>query len=95
LPGLERAVRFSPDMKEYRNLRGVCLFKLGRWREAALEFEHILTRLDKGSVMDIQNLGLCHARLGNAAEARHYLEAALTIDPGLEAAQKVLAELNT
>ena len=93
LPGLERAVRFSPDMKEYRNLRGVCLFKLERYQEATLEFAHILARLDKGSVMDIQNLGLCHARLGNAAEARHYLEAALDIDPGLEAARKVLAEL--
>jgi len=93
LPGLERAVRFSPDMKEYRNLYGVCLFKLGRYREAAREFADILARLDKGSATDIQNLGLCHARLGNSAEARHYLEAALAIDPDLEAARKTAQSL--
>jgi ribosomal protein S12 methylthiotransferase accessory factor len=80
-------------MKEYLNLYGVCLFKLGRYQEAAGEFADILARLDKGSVMDIQNLGLCHARLGNSAKARHYLEAALAIDPDLETAQKALAAL--
>jgi len=95
LPGLERAARFSPDMKEYRNLYGVCLFKLGYYENAAREFADILARLDKGSVMDLQNLGLCHARLGNSAEARHYLEAALAIDPGLIAARKTLATLKT
>lgn len=93
LPGLERAVRLCPDMKEYRNLLGVCLFKLGRYAEAAEQFTAIITRLDKGSVMDIQNLGLCHKFLGNDKEARRYLAAALAIDPGLEAAQKHLAEL--
>jgi len=93
LPGLERAARLSPGMKEYRNLYGVCLFKLGRYREAAAKFADILARLDKGSAMDIQNLGLCHARLGNNKAARHYLEAALAIDPDLEAARKTLAAL--
>ena len=93
LPGLDRAVRLSPDMKEFRNLRGVCLFKLGRYSEAAEEFLDILTRLDKGSVMDIQNLGLCHKFLGNTAQAERYLSAALDIDPGLEAAKKHLEEL--
>ncbi len=93
LPGLSRAARLCPDMKEYKNLLGVCLFKLGRYQEAAREFEDILARLDKGSVMDIQNLGLCHKFLGNADKARHYLEAALSIDPALEAARVHLAEL--
>ncbi len=87
LPGLKRAASLCPEMKEYRNLLGVCLFKLGRYAEAAEEFAHILARLDKGSVMDLQNLGLCHFFLGNAKEALHHLEAALAIDPGLEAAR--------
>ena len=94
LPGLERAAQLSPDMKEYRNLLGVCLFRLSRYAEAARQFQDILRRLDKGSVMDIQNLGLCHKFLGHADQARLYLEAALDIDPGLEAARKHLAELN-
>lgn len=93
LPGLERAVSLSPDMKEFINLKGVCLFKLGRYEEAAREFEYILTRLDKGSVMDIQNLGLCHKFLGHRDKARHYLQAALAIDPSLEAARLHLAQL--
>jgi ribosomal protein S12 methylthiotransferase accessory factor len=93
LPGLDRAVALCPDMKEYLNLRGVCLFRLGRFAEAARDFEDILTRLDKGSVMDIQNLGLCYKRLGNAERARHYLTAALAIDPGLERARQELDEL--
>lgn len=93
LPGLTRAARLSPDMKEYQNLLGVCLFKLGRYQEAADRFADIVTRLDKGSVMDIQNLGLCHKFLGNNEKARHYLEAALAIDPGLEAARKHLADI--
>lgn len=93
LPALDRAVRQCPDMKEYRNLLGACLFRLGRHAEAAEQFQDILTRLDKGSVTDIQNLGLCHKFLGNPDAARHYLEAALDIDPSLEAARRHLDEL--
>ncbi len=94
LPGLDRAVALSPDMKEYRNLRGVCLFKMCRYAQAADEFQDILTRLDKGSVMDIQNLGLCYKKLGNLPLARHYLSAALELDPALGTAKEHLAELD-
>lgn len=94
LPGLTRACRLCPEMKEYKNLLGVALFKLGRYAEAAAEFADILARLDKGSVMDIQNLGLCHKFLGHTAKARHYLEAALAITPDLPAARAHLAELD-
>lgn len=94
LPALERAVRLCPDMKGFRNHLGVCLFRLGRHADAAEEFAHIVTRLDKGSAVDIQNLGLCHAFLGNTEEARHYLTAALELDPELEAAKRHLAELD-
>ena len=93
LPGLERAVAFCPDMKEYKNLLGVCLFKLGRHDEAGAQFLDIITRLDKGSAVDLQNLGLCRKFAGRKEEAAHYLAAALGIDPGLEAARKHLAEL--
>ncbi len=92
LPGLNRAATLCPDMKEYLNLRGVCLFKLERYAEAAADFQDILSRLDKGSIMDIQNLGMCHKRMNNKDEARHYLTAALTLDPTLAAAQEALRE---
>ena len=93
LPGLDRAARLSPDMKEFLNLRGVCLFKLGRYDEAARDFQDILARLDKGSAVDLQNLGLCHKFMGNAEEARHFLSAALALDPGLDKAREHLREL--
>lgn len=89
---LERAARLCPEMKEYRNLLGVCLFKKGRYEEAAAEFTAILILLDKGSVMDMLNLGVCHFHLGNRQKAVHYLQAALEIDPGLEAAAAYLAK---
>lgn len=93
LPGLERAIRLCPDMKEYLNLCGVCLFKLQRYTEAAECFRDIITRLDKGSAVDLQNLGLCHKFMGHSDQARHYLHAALTLDPGLDKAREHLAEL--
>ena len=93
LPALGRAVAACPDMKEYWNLRGVARFKCGNYAEAAEDFDTVL-RIDKGSVMDIANLGLCHKFLGHTEQARHYLAAALEIDPALEFAARHLEELN-
>ncbi len=93
LPGLDQAVRLCPDMKEYLNLRGVCLFKLQRYAEAAETFEDIITRLDKGSAVDLQNLGLCHKFMGNIEHARHYLSTALALDPSLSKAREHFLEL--
>lgn len=93
LPALGRAVECCPDMKEYWNLRGVARFKTADFAGAAEDFAAVL-RIDKGSVMDIANLGLCHKFMGNAGEARRYLAAALEIDPRLEFARTHLEELN-
>lgn len=93
LPALERAVAYCPEMKEYFNLRGVAHYKLGDYAAAARDFEYIIQRLDKGSVMDLANLGVCHKFLGRKPEAAHYLAAALEIEPGLEFARKHLEEL--
>ena len=92
-PGLTLAVELCPDMKEYHNLLGVCLFKLKRFEEAGERFAYILAHLDKGSAVDVQNLGLCRKFMGDTEAARHYLTAALELDPGLEAARTHLAEL--
>lgn len=93
LPALERAVAYCPEMKEYFNLRGVAHYKLGDYAAAARDFEYIIQRLDKGSVMDLANLGVCHKFLGRKPEAAHYLAAALEIEPGLDFARKHLEEL--
>lgn len=93
VPYINQALLRSAGAKEYHNLRGVCYFKTGQYVEAERDFHYIVTRLDKGSVMDIANLGFCHARLGNTEEARHWLHAALELDPGLEKAKEILNTL--
>ena len=92
-PGLTKAVELCPEMKEYHNLLGVCLFKLGLHQDAGECFAYILANLDKGSAVDVQNLGLCRKFMGDADEARRLLTAALELDPSLEAARKHLCEL--
>ncbi|MDD2967662.1 MAG: YcaO-like family protein [Desulfovibrionaceae bacterium] len=91
-PLLEQAFALCPEMKEYGNLNGVALFKMQRYAEAAQVFEAVL-KIDKGSVMDIANLGLCYSHLGKNEAARHHLQAALAIDPTLEFASRALAAL--
>jgi ribosomal protein S12 methylthiotransferase accessory factor len=92
LPMLEKAFQLCPDMKEYANLLGVAHFRTRSYDEAARAFTAAL-RLDKGSVMDIANLGLCRKFSGEKEEAARLLRAALEIDPSLTFAREHLAQL--
>lgn len=92
LPALERAVRTCGEHKEFFNLRGVANFKLGRYAEAARDFSAAL-KLDRGSAMDMANLGLCHKYMGEKETAREYLQTALELEPGLDFARRHLDEL--
>ena len=92
LPALAAAARLCPDMKEYGNLLGVAHFKTGDYAKAAEAFRAVL-RVDKGSAMDLANLGLCEKFMGNAEQAREYLSAALELDASLDFARNHLAEL--
>ena len=92
LPMLEKALQLCPDMKEYANLLGVAHFRTGGYEEAARAFTAAL-RIDKGSVMDIANLGLCRKFLGEKEDAARLLRAALEIDPSLAFAREHLEQL--
>ncbi|EFL85976.1 hypothetical protein HMPREF1022_00515 [Desulfovibrio sp. 6_1_46AFAA] len=94
LPALVRAVELCPEMKEYGNLLGVARFKAGRYAEAAEAFAAVL-RVDKGSALDLANLGLCRKFLGQKEEAARHLRTALELDPSLDFARKHLAELES
>ena len=87
-----RAAERCPGMKEYTNYLGVALFKQERYEEAARAFETSLA-WDKGSVMDLANLGMCELRLGRLEAAAEHLASALELDPGLEFARKALEEI--
>ena len=91
-PRLARAFELCPEMKEYGNLLGVSLFKTERYAEAAEIFAAVL-RIDKGSAMDLANLGLCEKFLGRREEAAGHLRAALELAPALEFVRNHLAEL--
>lgn len=92
LSPLDRAIDACDEHKEFYNLRGVAKFKLQRFEEAAADFSRAL-ELDRGSAMDLANLGLCHKNMGNAAKARECLETALELEPGLDFARRQLEEL--
>ncbi|MEG6503124.1 tetratricopeptide repeat protein, partial [Desulfovibrio sp. 1214_IL3152] len=94
IPALAEAVRLCPEMKEYGNLLGVARFKTGDYEAAAAAFAAVL-RVDKGSAMDLANLGLCEKFMGKHEEARRHLAAALELDPGLDFARRHLEQLGT
>ncbi|MDR1856845.1 MAG: YcaO-like family protein [Desulfovibrio sp.] len=91
-PDLERAADLCPEMKEYDNMLGVARFKAGDYEKAAGSFRRAL-RLDKGSAVDLANLGLCEKFLGDGEKAREHLAGALEIDPSLGFARTHLEEL--
>lgn len=86
------AYSFASEMKEYGNLLGVARFRCGDYAGAGTAFRAVL-RVDKGSAVDLANLGLCEKFLGKADAAREHLRAALELDPNLEFARTHLAEL--
>ena len=93
LDALAAAAGLCPDMKEYGNLLGVAHFKTGDYAKAAEAFRAVL-RVDKGSAMDLANLGLCEKFMGNAEQAREYLSAALELDASLDFARTVSPRTN-
>lgn len=92
LPHLDRAIELDAEVKEYFNLRGVGLFKAGRYAEAKENF-HAVLGLDSGSAPDLANLGLCHKFLGEREDALECLASALELDSSLDYARTHLEEL--
>jgi len=89
---LDRAVALCPELKEYFNLRGVSKFKRGRYEEAVADFTQALN-LDRGSAMDLANLGVCHKCLGHKEKALDFLQTALEMDPSLDFIRNHVEEL--
>ena len=86
---LEKAFTLCSEMKEYGNLLGVARFKTGDHALAAEAFRAVL-KIDKGSAMDLANLGMCEVELGNRDDAARHLKAALELDANLDFARERL-----
>lgn len=91
-PQLQTAAELCPGMKEYFSYLGVACFKLKKYEKARDAFKSVIA-LDKGSAIDLANLGMCEKMLGETDSAREHLEGAVEIDPGIEFARKALEEL--
>jgi WD40 repeat protein/Tfp pilus assembly protein PilF len=78
LPLAMKAVGLAPGYWQARNTLGVVYYRLGRYEPAVVALERSL-RESKGAMAapDLLVLALCHARLGDAAQARDCYDRAL------------------
>ena len=68
VPLLSRLSRDAPDIADIRELHGLVLYRLGRYRDAMAELEAF--RELRGSVEQHPVLAACHRALGNTADVR-------------------------
>ncbi len=78
---LEKARRHEPDKASIRETLGIAYFRLGRYDEAAAEFQ---AALDLSPVDDYAHyaLGRCLEKLGRMSEANGHYKLACSLRPG-------------
>ena len=89
---LDEAISSVKDNQIYYNLRGICKFKLGMYEQASKDFLSALD-LDRGSAIDLANLGMCYKMMGKNQAAIQCLKDALEIDPSIDFARNNLEHL--
>ncbi|MDH3329374.1 MAG: YcaO-like family protein, partial [Desulfobulbaceae bacterium] len=92
IEALETGRRHDDERPDIHNMLGVCHFKGQRFEEAAQHFKRAV-ELNPVSAIDYANLAINLQHLGRDEEAMHNYRVALSMDPGIEFAQKGLAEL--
>ncbi len=92
IDALETGRQHDDERPDIHNMLGVCHFKGERFAEAAEHFKRAV-ELNPVSAIDYANLAINLQHLGRDEEAMHNYRIALSMDPGIEFAQKGLAEL--
>jgi ribosomal protein S12 methylthiotransferase accessory factor len=92
IEALETGRSYDDERPDIHNMLGVCHFKGQRFEVAAEHFKRAV-ELNPVSAIDYANLAINLQHLGRAEEAMHNYRVALSMDPGIEFAQKGLAEL--
>ncbi len=82
LAWLERAVAADPENGQFQNSRGVLLFEMGRYQEAAQSF-YRATSLNPRDGLVWNNLGNALLHLGQPSDAEQCFRQALAVMPGL------------
>ena len=86
----------SPEYRVYEDIEEAIrrIEEIGRLRGTLrFDIDGAVLKVDKGSVMDLANLGLCEKFLGQREAAMEHLAAALEVDPSLDFARTHLEEL--
>ncbi|GAB4346913.1 MAG: YcaO-like family protein [Desulfobulbaceae bacterium] len=92
IEALEEGRRYDDERPDIHNMLGVCHYKGKRFETAARHFQRAV-ELNPVSAIDYANLAINLQHLGRTDEAVHNYRIALSMDPGIEFAQKGLAEL--
>jgi Tfp pilus assembly protein PilF len=72
-----RAVRTNTQSANFRNTLGVILYRAGQYQEAVAELNEAIQRHSKGgTAADFLFLAMAHHQLGQADEARQWLDRA-------------------
>ena len=79
-----------PDM---HNTLGVCFFKIEEYEKAIAHFRRAVD-LNPASGIDYANLGVNYHKLGKNKMAAEFLTLALTLDPSLDFARELLADID-
>jgi ribosomal protein S12 methylthiotransferase accessory factor len=89
---LYKGLKEDEERPDLHNTLGVCFFKTQHYQKAILHFQRAVD-LNPASGIDYANLGVNYHKIGNVESAIEFLTLALTLDPGLDFARELLAEL--
>jgi ribosomal protein S12 methylthiotransferase accessory factor len=89
---LHNGLKEDEERPDLHNTLGVCYFKTQQYEKAILHFQRAVD-LNPASGIDYANLGVNYNKIGNKESAVEFLTLALTLDPDLDFARELLADL--
>jgi len=89
---LEKGLALDDERPDMHNALGVCHFKQQEYEAAIRHFQRAV-ELAPASAIDYANLGINYQKLGQGGEAVRNFEIALALDPTIDWARGLLAEL--
>jgi ribosomal protein S12 methylthiotransferase accessory factor len=89
---LRNGLKEDEERPDLHNTLGVCYFKTQQYENAILHFQRAVD-LNPASGIDYANLGVNYNKIGNKESAVEFLTLALTLDPDLDFARELLADL--
>ena len=92
LLSIQKGLKEDEERPDLHNSAGVCYFKKQEYQKAITHF-HRAVELNPSSGIDYANLGVNYSKIGENDSAVEFLTLALTLDPSLEFARQLLADL--